>query len=434
MYGYKWVDGENGIFKLDVSVAVQKEIRPVFKEELDFFEMYKVWDYPDTDAPLLWAEGIRKYVLNGEVIAEAKGGSVYTKPEIVIKNPEIKTLTPIDVKRLIHINNSLLEGLVQRAINFIRVTYDEYVAKGYKFVTTFSGGKDSIVLLDLVQRALAPDQFFVIFGDTGMELSDTYKAVESAKQHYPNLNFHTARSIFSAEQSWDIFGPPGRKMRWCCTVHKSVPTMLKLRELCSDGEDTLALVFDGVRAEESERRSHYSEISNGKHINQINCSPIFTWNTGEIFLYILSRNILFNKAYRYGSNRVGCTICPLSSGWRDSICNFVYPGELEPLLDRVKQYGKNMGVSEKAMRGYIEAGRWKSRAGGRGMENGGNRVYEVISDNKIVFNFTESTQDWIEVARILGPITERSAFNGEQIIKGKTFQFTVENENGLKVT
>lgn len=83
MYGYKWVDGENGIFKLDVAVAVQKEIRPVFKEELDFFEMYKVWDYPDTDAPLLWAEGIRKYVLNGEVIAEAKGGSFYESRQLL---------------------------------------------------------------------------------------------------------------------------------------------------------------------------------------------------------------------------------------------------------------------------------------------------------------------------------------------------------------
>ena len=103
MYGYKWVDGENGIFKLDVSVAVQKEIRPVFKEELDFFEMNKVWDYPDTDAPLLWAEGIRKYVLNGEVIAEAKGGSFYEKPKIIVKNNAIKELKPIDISRLIEI-------------------------------------------------------------------------------------------------------------------------------------------------------------------------------------------------------------------------------------------------------------------------------------------------------------------------------------------
>ena len=210
MYGYKWVDGENGIFKLDVSVAVQKEIRPVFKEELDFFEMYKVWDYPDTDAPLLWAEGIRKYVLNGEVIAEAKGGSFYEKPTIVVKDSTIKNLMPINIDRLIEVNHSLMDGLVQRSVQFIRDTYEQYEKQGFKFVAAFSGGKDSIVILDLVQRALAPDQFIVVFGDTGMELSDTYAAIEKAKKHYPNLNFQVAASPFDAKESWKEFGPPER--------------------------------------------------------------------------------------------------------------------------------------------------------------------------------------------------------------------------------
>lgn len=434
MYGYKWIDGENGIFKLDVSVAVKKEIRPVFKEELDLFEMYKIWEYPDTSLPLLWAEGIRKYVLNGDIIAEARGGSYYEKPKIIIKNTKVKSLEPIDVDKLIEVNKDVMEGLVQRSINFIRKTYEDYCRKGYKFVTTFSGGKDSIVLLDLVQRALAPDQFYVVFGDTGMELSDTYKAVELAQRHYPNLNFSIAKSTFSANESWGLFGPPGRKMRWCCTVHKSVPTMLKLREMCSDGENVSALVFDGVRAEESERRSHYSELSNGKHINQINCSPIFNWNSAEVFIYILSRDILFNKAYRFGSNRVGCTICPLSSGWRDSICNHVYPEELKPLLEQVRQYGENMGVSAKSMKKYIAMGKWKSRAGGRGMKNGGNRVYEVFEDDKIAFNFTEYTQEWTDVARLLGPITERLDVNGEQVINGKTLTFNIDYSNGMKVS
>ena len=140
MYGYKWLDGENGIFQLDVSIPVQKEIRPVFKEELDFFEMYKYWDYPDTTAPLLWAEGIRKYILNGEVIAEAKGGSFYNKPIIEFKNKTLKKLKPIDLHKLLSVNTSVMQGLIQRSIEFISNTYEKYVDQGYNFVAAYSGG------------------------------------------------------------------------------------------------------------------------------------------------------------------------------------------------------------------------------------------------------------------------------------------------------
>ena len=82
MYGYEWTE-EYGIFRLTIDAKIQKEIRPVFHEELDFFGMDTYWDYPkDTDAPLLWAEGIRKYVMNGVCVAEAQGGSFYSKPTV----------------------------------------------------------------------------------------------------------------------------------------------------------------------------------------------------------------------------------------------------------------------------------------------------------------------------------------------------------------
>lgn len=432
MYGYKWVDGENGIFKLDVSVAVQKEIRPVFKEELDFFEMYKVWNYPDTDAPLLWAEGIRKYVLNGEVIAEAKGGSFYEKPKIVVKNTAIKSLTPINVDRLIEVNHSLMDGLVQRSIQFIRSTYEQYAEQGYKFVAAFSGGKDSIVILDLVQRALAPDQFVVVFGDTGMELSDTYAAIDVAKKHYPNLNFQVAKSPFDAKESWKEFGPPGRRLRWCCGVHKSVPTLVLLRAI-SDGENVKAVVFDGVRAEESEQRSTYAELSEGKkHINQVNCSPILKWSTSEIYLYILERRILFNKAYRLGLFRVGCAVCPMSSTWWDGIANIAYNDDLKPFLDYVEEYAR-ANKPEKEIKKYIAQGGWKGRFGGRGLPNGGNRVHEIIQNNTIQFVFSETRQSWIDLARIVGPIIEREGNKCKQIIKDKTYDFIV-SDDGSSVT
>ena len=45
MYGYEWTE-EYGIFRLTIDAKVQKEISPVFHEELDFFGMDQYWDYP----------------------------------------------------------------------------------------------------------------------------------------------------------------------------------------------------------------------------------------------------------------------------------------------------------------------------------------------------------------------------------------------------
>ena len=58
MYGYEWTN-EYGIFRLTIDAKLQKEIRPVFWEELDFFEMYRYWDYPrDTDVEKLTATAV----------------------------------------------------------------------------------------------------------------------------------------------------------------------------------------------------------------------------------------------------------------------------------------------------------------------------------------------------------------------------------------
>ena len=432
MYGYEWTD-QNGIYRLSVNSKIQKEIRPVFKEELDYFGFNEHWTYPDTTAPLLWAEGIRRYVLNGVCVAEAIGGGFYTKPTIKIYEEGLE-LKPIDIEALWKENERLLLGLEKTAMDFIRSTHDKYEKAGMAFAVAFSGGKDSLVLLDLVARTLSPDEFSVVFSNTGMELSTTLLSVERAKQHWPSLKFYEAKSHLDPEDSWEEFGPPGRRMRWCCAVHKSVPTILLLREITRN-YNVKAVVFDGVRAEESAQRASYDELAFGeKNINQINCHPILKWGSSELFLYLLKHEILFNQAYRDGLFRVGCAVCPMSSAWWDGIANDLYKEELNPLLSKVESMAaiaKPAGEVKK----YVEQGGWKARMGGNILPNGGKRVIEsTTDDDAITFSFIEKHQEWLSVAPLLGPIVYYKNGVGSQIIGHQEYRFRIKEDRATTVS
>lgn len=67
-----------------------------------------------------------------------------------------------------------------------------------KLLASFSGGKDSQVVLDLCTRAIPPQAFEVIYSDIGYELPPSLELYEQVKQHYqslyPELSFRIARN------------------------------------------------------------------------------------------------------------------------------------------------------------------------------------------------------------------------------------------------
>lgn len=414
MYGYEW-DKETGGYILSTDIrALQKELRPVFFEELKFLGLENFgWHFPESKEPLCWAEG-RRYFYRGECVAETQGGNLFEMP--ALKNVmENLTLNPVDIRAMVKKNSDLMNGLIQRTLKEIYAVFKNYSGKVNLFYVAFSGGKDSLVMLDLVQRALPHDSFEIIFGDTSMELRDTYNAVDAAKNRWANLHWHTAKAPFDATESWRFMGPPAKKIRWCCSVHKSAPSLFKVKEIiaarkkCSVDEikNFKALAFIGVRAEESDTRSTYDQISEShKHNAQINFYPIFDWTTPELFLYHFAEDLPLNNSYRIGLHRVGCKFCPMSSIWYDCITNHTYPEEIAPFMSIVKESINKNFDSEDDFKDYLKSLSWKVRAGGNILKSVENKIVKVKQDYLHQYIIKNSNYSWKTWMPALGNLIE----------------------------
>lgn len=413
MYNYEWDKETGGYILLPSKITgVTKEVRPVFHEELEFlgFDKNYGWMFPNCEGPLMWAEA-RRYFYKGELVGEATGGGLYDMPILknVIRNLEIE---PVDIPGMLEKNDGIMNGLVQTTLKKVYNTYLDYNSKVSMFYAAYSGGKDSIVMLDIVQRALPHDAFVVVFGDTTMELKVTYEALEKAKQHWETLEWHEACAPFAAEESWKKIGFPARKLRWCCSVHKTAPSIAKLKEIYKQKYPNAqrpfkVMVFDGVRAEESDARSTYSMISDGhKHAVQYNCSPILEWNSCELYLYIFKYGLLFNKLYRYGAYRVGCKLCPMASEWYECVINHIYPDEVKPLLDIVKENVTKAFPTETEENTYFQTGGWKSRIGGKELIIGGNKLLEIKTADSVKLILTDANYPWNKWMKTIGPVVQ----------------------------
>lgn len=435
MYAYEWDSSTGGYILTPMPLAFSKEPRPVYYKELDILGFDKYWDYDKNDSfPYMWAEA-NNYYYRGRLVAKTKGGSLYTPPELVLiedPEPEGYPLRFVDIPAMVDKNRQLMEQLVQETIKKIYNTFIEYQDKVDVFYVAFSGGKDSVVALDLVQRALPHNCFKVLFGNTGMEFPDTYETVEKIKQicAEEKIEFLQAKSKLKPENTWQIFGPPAVTIRWCCSVHKTTPQIMQLREVLQKPDFT-GMAFTGVRGDESLSRSEYDAISyGGKHSGQYSCHPILEWNTAELFLYIYENGLTFNNAYKKGNTRAGCLVCPMSQGKHDYMKYKNYPDDTDSFINKIiTTSGKNF--SKENYDRFVEQGYWRTRKSGRELNFGHDKhVFEIVKGQNVI-TVQKKNEYWKEWAKTIGQVT--SLGDGEFSIayEGKSYAIrTISTQEG----
>lgn len=411
MYAYEWDPETGGLLLQPKPADFSKEPRPVYYQELDILGFDKYWNYAKDDSfPYMWAES-NNYFYRGRKVAQTKGGSFCHAPEIqLIEAPELDgaPLRFVDVPKMVEKNHVILDSLVQETVKQVYNTYKKYQNKVDVFYVAFSGGKDSVVTLDIVQKALPHNAFKAVYSNTDMELPTTHNLIPLIKDYCSerDIVFIEAKANFSSDYSWNKFGPPARRMRWCCTVHKTAPVISTLRKIYSL-DRFHSVMITGVRASESIARSDYEELSLGKKIaGQYSFHPIIDWDSAELFLYIFEKKLYLNESYKLGLSRVGCLVCPSSTERHEYLKHKLFPKETDKFFSII------LDTSSKDLSGdnwktFLDIGGWKTRFSGRELKISEDERF-LFSESKdyYIFQVDKLNDKWKIWYKTIGELQE----------------------------
>lgn len=174
----------------------------------------------------------------------------------------------------------------------------EFLNKCKKPYVAFSGGKDSTVLLHLT-RLIKPD-IPVMFANSGAEFPDTIEYIQYLERKW-NLDLYEIEPSYTMLEIYEKVGA----FQFKNTHKKLVKGEMKRVLILEPAQQMRELGFDGVlmglRAEESKGRM-FNAKSNGyiyhtKYDDLWHCNPLNNWNTKDIWAYIISSCIPYNKIY-----------------------------------------------------------------------------------------------------------------------------------------
>ncbi|MEZ0319270.1 MAG: phosphoadenosine phosphosulfate reductase family protein [Pyrobaculum sp.] len=241
------------------------------------------------------------------------------------------------------LNKEFIERNATKAVEFIREVAEKYKKP---VVVSYSGGKDSLVALDLTAKSGV--RYYIYFNDTGLEPPETYENLKKAQERYG------AEVIVGSagDRFWkaiEKFGPPARDYRWCCKVIKLAPTTQTLKSKFPEGYISVV----GQRGLESFQRAKLPRLSPSKWVaGSLVTAPIQDWTALEVWFYIVLNKLPYNPAYEEGFDRLGCVVCPANELAELEIVRRRYPSVYEKMEAALRR-----GFSDEE----VERGLWRWR-------------------------------------------------------------------------
>lgn len=422
-----------------------KDVRPVFSRERKILQYLKIIDNYQLKNSKIWRNAKQQYyyIDGNKVLLPSYQELFRFFPELIAYIKSEDNYEIIDNSLIEHyyktakMNENYIRILEGNAFNFLnQLANEEY--KDLPLVVSFSGGKDSTVIADLVKKCLGLVHMDLIFNNTTLEQPQTLEYIKKfASIHELSLveaidqNAYSSRGNYLYQvtprnnftQLVKQIGPPARGVRWCCSIFKASG----INE-CMQAWGNRVLTIYGIRNSESVMRSHYCPVTEQAKIGmQVTASPVISWLDFDIWMYIFKHRLMFNDLYRYGYSRVGCWLCPMNSTWSDFLNQIHFPSKSSNWRDYLISYAKELGKPDPEE--YVDSGNWKKRFGGAGRSNS----YEGIEsrpcgarENTIQYNLRKSVDN--SIYEYFKPFGKLNFYKGREALG----EFYIEPKNIFK--
>ena len=257
------------------------------------------------------------------------------KFELLKSKEEILQIEPmiwneISKERFISANRIRQEQLYLKAKSFI---YETNMYFNELPLLYFSGGKESMVMLSLLERLKIKANVITVAG--GVEFPEDYNFMKKCVkkiEHNNDLNMY-----FYQEDGKSIMNEIQEKGRltiddpWCRVKYKRELKIKAVRDIYGKKE---FVAYEGSRWYENDFRRRHPKIQILKdYPYQLWAHPIAEWTYMDVWIYLLENKISINPMYYKGYQRTTCWMCPIVNPFHLLCSKKQYPNLWEQIKE-----------------------------------------------------------------------------------------------------